>query len=213
MKTVCVTSHFSGAVSKLFEHNCDIVARHYYETDLKSEFYDPDIEVVKKADLVVFTGGEDINPKLYGESNRYSGFNDDRDTAEIEVFQWCLELNKKMLGICRGHQLLNALTGGHLVQDLYHDLHQTHGGNHAIEDMVSGSQWIVPNSFITVNSMHHQGVIEPGRGLTPTSWFRGVFESCESDNIITVQFHPEFMIGMQPQVFADKITEWVMKGQ
>lgn len=76
------------------------------------------VDSMYKADLVVFTGGEDVNPALYGEKpNKYTSFNKERDEFEIRQFELCRDLNKPIIGICRGSQLLCVLSGGKLVQD------------------------------------------------------------------------------------------------
>lgn len=72
---------------------------------------------MKEADLVVFTGGEDVDPSLYNKrahvttsSNRF------RDNVEVKAFREAKALGKPMLGICRGAQLLCVMNGGILVQ-------------------------------------------------------------------------------------------------
>ncbi len=144
------------------------------------------------AKLVIFTGGSDINPAIYGQANKYSQFVPERDTAEIEVLRRCLVLGKKILGVCRGHQLINAYLGGQLVQDITHQLNVVHEGIHELEIVDAGG--LIPNVFSgSVNSMHHQGVIKCGEGLRPTTYWKGVYESTENNNILTTQFHPEWM--------------------
>ena len=144
------------------------------------------------AKLVIFTGGEDINPAIYGQANKFSQYTPERDTAEIEVLRRSMALGKKILGVCRGHQLINACLGGLLVQDIEWQLNTTHGAAHSLEIVdVSG---MIPNVFQgEVNSMHHQGVVKCGEGLRPTTYWKGVYESTENEHILTVQFHPEWM--------------------
>lgn len=70
------------------------------------------------SDLVVLTGGVDINPHLYGQiplettwqSNLY------RDREEQEIFKKCIQDKKPIVGICRGAQFLNVMNGGTLEQ-------------------------------------------------------------------------------------------------
>ena len=100
----------------------------------------PDVD---EADLIVFTGGEDINPAIYGkEKHKSTWFNSQRDTYEIEHFGYAVEKGKPMIGICRGAQLLCALAGGILVQD------QRHPWNHEITT--------ADGSTIITTSTHHQ---------------------------------------------------------
>lgn len=105
------------------------------------------VDCIAEADIVLFTGGEDINPAIYGEEvGRKTSFNDRRDQEEIKAYNTALNLGKKMLGICRGGQLLTALNGGKLIQ------HVTgHHGNH---DMTMC--WRGNRDVFKMTSSHHQ---------------------------------------------------------
>lgn len=176
--------------------------------------YFPDIEVirrysdVKNYDLIIFSGGEDINPSIYGNRNLYSrGINPERDDTERSILIVALDIGKKILGVCRGHQLINAVRGGKLLQDIYIQSKAFHEGFHPLEVTYPNS--ITGSSFTEVNSLHHQGVINSGAGLKATSYYKKIIESTESQNIISVQFHPEFMVDKQADLFFDKIYRWV----
>lgn len=98
---------------------------------------------LEEADLIVFTGGEDVNPFMYGEtSHETTYYNKYRDELELEYFNKALYLNKPMIGICRGSQFLCVVAGGKLVQ------HQSHPHFHDIE-MFDGN-------VFKVTSSHHQ---------------------------------------------------------
>lgn len=102
-------------------------------------------ENVADADVVVFIGGEDINPKLYGQQNVASGFYDKRDEFEVEMYKRAQELRKVCFGICRGAQFLHAMNGGVLWQDV-----NNHAGpHHYIVDLDEDVR-------LKVTSMHHQ---------------------------------------------------------
>ena len=147
---------------------------------------------LEEAKLVIFTGGADINPAIYGQANKFSQFTPERDTAEVEVLRRSLIMGKKMLGVCRGHQLINAYLGGMLVQDITAQLNVIHEADHELEIVNEGG--LIPNVFCgEVNSYHHQGVVKCGDGLTPSTYWKGVYESTESDTVLTTQFHPEWM--------------------
>jgi putative glutamine amidotransferase len=165
-----------------------------------------DLNKLDEYKLIIFTGGADISPWIYGEKNKYSNCSINRDNREIEVFYKAIEKNKKVLGICRGHQLINALLGGKLIQDLYKDLKSRHGGGHKLNKIQDG---VIPYIFRDVNSLHHQGVIVPGENLIPTTTYNGVIESTESENIVSVQFHPEFMNDYQSKDFWNWIKDWI----
>lgn len=99
---------------------------------------------LKRCNLVIFTGGEDINPDMYGETRHKTTYsNPDRDIREELVFKKALDSGIPMLGICRGAQLLNVLNGGKLIQ---------HVNNHRNGDHIMKTE----NTTYKVNSTHHQ---------------------------------------------------------
>ena len=74
---------------------------------------------IDEADLVVFGGGADISPELYGqEPLPQTYFDEDRDTHEIWAYNKCVTSKIPMFGICRGAQFLHAMNGGKLWQDV-----------------------------------------------------------------------------------------------
>lgn len=113
----------------------------------QSVFRDNGFEIVTNvddADVVVWTGGEDISPKIYGERALkcvyFSEQRDRRDLAMIGASE-----GKFLVGICRGAQLLNCTpNGGRLWQDV-----TGHESGHPYEDLVSGEKGLM-------NSVHHQ---------------------------------------------------------
>lgn len=118
------------------------------------------VNKLSDSDIVVWTGGEDINPSIYGEerlpqTDRPSG----RDIGDLEAIKEALELNKFMVGICRGAQLLNCVpNGGKLWQDV--DNHNY--SSHRTFDCVTGT-------WLWTNSIHHQAMI-PGPGAEILCW-------------------------------------------
>ena len=100
---------------------------------------------VAEADIVVFIGGEDINPALYGQKDVKSYFTQSRDDLEVEIYKRAQELGKVCFGICRGAQFLHAMNGGILWQDV-----NNHGGrSHYIVDLDEDVR-------VLATSMHHQ---------------------------------------------------------
>src|SRR5574343_347632 len=79
------------------------------------------VSTIEKADLVCFTGGEDVSPSLYGEQRHPRTYhNMNRDDRETELFNQCLKNQTPMVGICRGGQFLNVMNGGKMYQDVSH---------------------------------------------------------------------------------------------
>lgn len=171
-------------------------------------------EVVKEEkiadyDLIVFSGGEDISPILYGQKNYHSYVNHARDAIEIRIFRLAKEHNIKMFGICRGHQFLNALSGGTLIQDIQTVYGKGHGGIHRL--IIVEPESAIGKIYTEVNSMHHQGVVTAGKDLKVTSVYNGVIESTEGKNIISVQWHPEFMLDSQADKLSEYLRKWAME--
>lgn len=83
---------------------------------------------MNEADIVLFTGGEDVNPALYKtRQHPLTSCNRMRDKAEVSVFKK-IKPTQLALGICRGSQFLCVMNGGKLVQDcVNHALWGTHG--------------------------------------------------------------------------------------
>lgn len=100
---------------------------------------------IEKDDLILFAGGTDVNPKLYGEKHGTWTSRPDlqRDAFERSIFE--LYPDNPKLGICRGAQFLNVMNGGKLIQDVTgHAIGATHP-MHTIDGRV-----------IPVTSTHHQ---------------------------------------------------------
>lgn len=104
------------------------------------------------ADLVQFTGGADVSPRLYDKYPHPRTYSDsNRDRKEQRIFDTCIELGKPMAGICRGGQFLNVMCGGELWQDV-----DNHTRSHLAVDVLSGEMF-------TVTSTHHQMMIPTGQ--------------------------------------------------
>ena len=77
-------------------------------------------QIVSQLDGIIMTGGEDIDPKYYGEENhpQLGEVNHERDGYDLTLVKLAIEHNVPILGICRGLQLINVAMGGTLYQDL-----------------------------------------------------------------------------------------------
>lgn len=99
--------------------------------------------------LVVFTGGADVSPALYGEeAGHNTSYVPRRDIYESIVFHQAKRLNKPMAGICRGAQFLNVMAGGKLCQHL-----DNHGNYHDMQT--------IDGRCFEVSSTHHQMMLPP----------------------------------------------------
>ena len=131
-------------------------------------------ETLDALDGVVFSGGSDIDPELYGhephpETKDVARL---RDDAELALLEAALARDMPVLAICRGSQVLNVAHGGDLVQHLPDTLgHERHKhtpgafGDHevAIEEGTRLRELI--GDRVPVKSHHHQGIGSVGEGL------------------------------------------------
>ncbi|MGM9987568.1 MAG: gamma-glutamyl-gamma-aminobutyrate hydrolase family protein [Bacillaceae bacterium] len=153
-------------------------------------------------DGFLFSGGEDVNPKYFGQMphEKLGYFWDDRDRFEFALFKKAEELKKPIFGICRGLQLINVARGGTLFQHI--DGHftsiQRHLPYHEV-DIAKGSLLydIIGSEKVDVNSLHHQTIDVLGERLIVTSSSKdGQIEAIEDPNypfLVAVQWHPESM--------------------
>ena len=155
-------------------------------------------------DGLLLTGGDDIDPSLFGQENRGSrGIDRARDEVELALLGAFCAAGKPVLAICRGHQMVNVWLGGDLIQDLGPELvpfHQKEKGDqvHLIRAEKGSLLHRLYGPVFPVNSSHHQGLGRLGRGLRAAVWSEGgVIEAVEHESLplISVQFHPERMTG------------------
>lgn len=168
-------------------------------------------QLTKMLDGLLLTGGGDIDPTLFSEEpHRHLGdISPSRDSIEIKLIQEMLTLNKPILGICRGHQLLNIALGGNMYQDIYSQhagtllqhaqkaprSHQSHFIQ-VKEDSLLES--ITKSEQIKVNSYHHQAVKDVPLPLIISGVASdGIIEAIESTKhsfVLGVQWHPEALV-------------------
>lgn len=103
-------------------------------------------DCIQDADLVVFGGGSDVDPRMYSETKHpMTLFSDDRDNQDMDAYLYCVEQGIPMFGVCRGAQFLHVCNGGKLYQDI-----DNHYGEHKM--------WCLKDKLLIerVSSSHHQ---------------------------------------------------------
>jgi len=175
-------------------------------------------------DALVLCGGSDVDPALFGQENTASvGIDPARDAVEMELARLYLAAGKPILGICRGHQLLNIVLGGTLIQDIGDPLHLFHTRGSLPEDRIhtvrcaaDGFLFPIYGPTLATNSSHHQAVDHLGEGLKAVAWSEsGLIEALEhvSLPVRSLQWHPERMTGAHRRPDAADgapIFEWLI---
>lgn len=146
-------------------------------------------------DGIVFTGGADIHPSLYGIQSLENI--SERDLCEKEYFRY-YNGRIPIVGVCRGMQLINSLMGGDLYSDLVtdisekHSIHLPHNKFSSYHKIISEGSSLVSDGTYLVNSRHHQAVKNVAPGLSIKGKAEdGTIEILEDQDKILVQFHPE----------------------
>ena len=164
-------------------------------------------------DGILFSGGGDLNPLTYGDTDdEYAlGIDNERDRREFDLLRLAMDNKIPFLGICRGLQLVNVGLGGSLYRDLTrlqssgvpHDWHPSRKYlAHSIS--VESNSLLYQFGFETnhfVNSLHHQGIRVIGKNLAPIAHASdGLIEAIQVTGHpfgLAVQWHPEWLTDQQ----------------
>jgi putative glutamine amidotransferase len=161
-------------------------------------------DMLEGLDGLLLSGGGDIEPARYGQRTtaELDGVDPARDAFELPLVCSALERRLPILGVCRGHQVLNVALGGSLEQHvgLGHRekgrpadvIHHVDVAPHSLLGAVLGTR------SIGVNTLHHQAVVEAGAGLQVVARSDdGLIEGVEGVGdlrVLGVQWHPELLV-------------------
>jgi gamma-glutamyl-gamma-aminobutyrate hydrolase PuuD len=175
-------------------------------------------ETLDAVDALIFSGGADIDPDLYGQDPHPEtrGVHPERDRGELALLEAALARDMPVLAICRGSQVLNIARGGDLVQhlpDVVGDEKHKHTpgtfGDHDVT-LESGTKLAaVLGEHAPVKSHHHQGFGRIGEGLRVAAHAEdGTIEAVEATDrrfTVGVLWHPE--AGEDKKLFEELVEE------
>ena len=175
-------------------------------------------DYIEAIDALILPGGVDVSPTSYNEHPLRPEWSGDptRDRFEIRLIHEAMKRDRPLLGICRGHQVLNVALGGTLYQDI-----QTQRPDslvHRSAEIYEFNEHAVvlePDGWLhelygglergRINSVHHQAIKDLGRGLVVEARcfedetieaVRYVGVGVEGEEqlpwVASVQWHPEF---------------------
>ena len=178
-------------------------------------------EISTDYDGLILCGGSDIDPKYYHEEiNGSVNIDRQRDAVEFALLKAFLDARKPVLGICKGHQLINVFFGGSLYQDIpeknLHTSNQNFDLIHPVTARENSMLYKLYGPSFVVNSSHHQAINRLGDGLWATACWDGkyieAFEHCTKP-VYGVQWHPERMCVSKKRpdtIDGLKIFEWFL---
>ena len=175
------------------------------------ELNDPEqaVQDALTCDGLLLPGGGDMDPKFYGQARIPACGEPNllRDAAEPLLLRAFLAADKPVLGICRGIQVMNAVLGGDLYQDIKPFEHLPHNGHWAKVHTVTVRRGtllsrILGQDTVLVNSQHHQAVDRVAPGFTLAALSEdGIVEAIEKPDArfcLGVQWHPEWLSDADP---------------
>ena len=171
---------------------------------------------------LLLTGGADVDPAHWDPAEAIhpaAEVDRARDDREIPIVRAAWEKGMPILGICRGHQILNVALGGSMIQDIPDATGSPSGlHNHGTAEVpeirhtvsvTHGSRLahLLGSHAVAVNSRHHQAVKRLGKGLKAVAFHpqtlhqgQALVEGLEAEDpgrwVVGVQWHPENLVAL-----------------
>ena len=180
-------------------------------------------DVVNQIDALILTGGDDVDPRSYGETDQGECKHCDieADKAEIALVKSCIDAGIPVLGACRGIQIINVAYGGTLDQEITR-AGTCHGPRPTVLDEILALRHeldIEPASRLAnilgpspriVNTTHHQAIRDLApqfkvSALAPDGTIEAI-EPVNDDYVIGVQWHPEKLSPPDNQELFDDLV-------
>ncbi len=177
-------------------------------------------QAMGNADAVWIPGGPDLHPEFYGEENTYSypSYDYYREILEFSLTEAALKMDKPILGVCHGSQLVNVYYGGTLHQNV-----DGHGGGITPQLEVhthDGLLGSVIDGPIHGPSYHHQAVKDVAHPLQVVATYNGVIKATQATDgskMMLTQFHPEYEYDKNSEnilnLFVDLSSEEKMRAK
>ena len=173
---------------------------------------------------VVFSGGGDLDPDLYGGGRHETIYmvEPERDRSEIELARRVFDLSVPTLAICRGTQILNVAEGGTLIEHLPDEVGETVTHRAPPREPIAHPVKVEPASRLagilgatdfSCMSWHHQAVRRVAPGFEVVAHAPdGTIEGLEAPShpwLVAVQWHPELTAAEDPiqQRLFDALVE------
>lgn len=178
---------------------------------------------LQKADGIILTGGNDINPLWYGkpEYEEYcETFDNYRDTLEMGMINYAMKNYVPVVGICRGFQLMNVANGGTMIPDIQkfknieeikHRINNTDSAHIVIPEAGSWIATLYPKAAETlwINTLHHQAIDQIAPNFKVAAYSEdGIIESIE---LVDTTGSKQFAIGVQwhPELLRDEFSNFL----
>lgn len=179
-------------------------------------------EIAERFDGFLFTGGPDIDPAHYGRERmpECGEIAEERDAMELKLMKLAVDLDKPVLGICRGLQVLNVALGGTLYQDIPtqspsevpHRVLEKPLARY-VHEIIVEADMPFGNLPLTqqVNSRHHQAIQNLAPGLKVRARASdGIIEAVympEKRFVQAVQWHPENFDNVLSRTIFERFVE------